>query len=129
MTRSGSSLAAVVSAALLLAGALGGAFAQSAPTGGAAPVVGEGKVDPTLYADEKHGDVSERFWRLVTHRIGPILPGALLLFAFSSLFGAINFYSELPDGHHPLRKTWKYLGLWTLTNYAFALTVLMILPE
>jgi hypothetical protein len=124
-------LAAGAAIAIVVLVTFGAAVAQGLATAGAASVVPDAgpraHQEPSYYVDERPGDVSQNLWILATRRIYPVLPGALMLLVFSALFGAINFYSELPDGHHHFGRTWKYLGAWTLTNYAFALMALMLI--
>lgn len=133
--RGWASVGVVAIAVLLLSGGLDEAVPQTlpgTPPASAIPEVAAGaqplaQKDPALYRDEERGHAGENVWTLATRKIYPILPGALTLFVFSVLFSTINFYSELSEEQRSVRRTWKYLAAWTLTNYTFALILLLLI--
>ena len=74
--------------------------------------------------------LQEKIVNLLQEKLLPNLPGALLLFVFSAFFSSMNFFSEVSEQSRSAISVYKYLSVWILINYLFALIILfLILPE
>jgi hypothetical protein len=80
-------------------------------------------------AVEQKGFV-EKYLHRWMELIMPSVPGALILFVFSAFFSSINFFSEVSDQSRSSIGVYRYLSIWILVNYLFALIILLlILPD